>query len=272
MVITMNKRFILEQRITRLEKLLPKNEKTLTFDELVDEVKLYVFRGYNFKTIADRLKSWGIVVTSSELKKAIAAAKAADTGVDESEIPQKVKSAFEKKLKADFDAYAPKSPDSYNVRDRMAHCFSMLYHNDIDDPILGRLWNDLIGTGRSIKTPYLINLHNSYQSKLDGLIEANKRNKPDIGLDEDITDWFDDNMGPDMYDSKRAWMSDLRWMAKGAPNGSALDNCCDELGIDDVNKVAKTLAALAKDALDDISYNKVHGNDSVGRVWTDPWA
>lgn len=91
-------------------------------------------------------------------------------------------------------------------------------------------------------------------------------------IKSDIEFWFDNNMGPDMYDSKRAWVSDLRWMAKGAPNGSALDDCCDELGIDDIDKVAKTLAALAKDALDDISYNKAHGQDLVGRVWADPWA
>lgn len=268
----MNKRLTLEQRIIRLERLLPKNEKRLTFDELVDEVKYYVLRGYDFDTIVDQLRAWDITATRAELKKAIAAAKAADVGVDESEIPQKIKSAFEKRFKADFDAYAQNHPDTYNVRDRMAHCFSMLCHNDIHDPILNRLWNDLIGTGRPLKTPYFINLHDSYQAKLDELIEANKRNKPDLGLDEDITDWFDDNMGPDKYDSKRAWMSDLRWMAKGAPNGSTLDDCCDELGIDDVDKVTKTLAALAKDALDDISYNKVHGQDSVGRFWTDPWA
>ena len=135
---------------------------------------------------------------------------------------------------------------------------------------MDKLWDDITGDSRHLKTPYLIKLHDSYQSKLDELIEANNRNKPNTSLDNDITDWFNDNMGPNKYDSKRAWMSDLRWMAKGAPNGSTLDDCCDELGIDDVDKVAKTLAALAKDALDDISYNKVHGQDLVGRVWTDP--
>ncbi len=90
-------------------------------------------------------------------------------------------------------------------------------------------------------------------------------------LESSVEDWFDDNMGPDMYDSKRAWTSDLRWMAKGAPNGSAAADCCDAVGCGDIDKVTKLLAKLAKDALNDISYNKAHGQDSVGRVWTDPW-
>ncbi len=90
-------------------------------------------------------------------------------------------------------------------------------------------------------------------------------------LESSVEDWFDDNMGPDMYDSKRAWMSDLKWMAKGAPNGSVADDCCDAVGCDDIDEVTKLLAKFAKDALDDIKYNKAHGQDTV-RLWTDPWA
>lgn len=91
-------------------------------------------------------------------------------------------------------------------------------------------------------------------------------------LERKVEEWFDDNMGPDMYDSKRAWMSDLRWMSKGSPNGSEADDCCDAVGCDDISAVTNILAKLAKDALNDIKYNKAHGQDSVGRVWIDPWA
>lgn len=48
-----------------------------------------------------------------------------------------------------------------------------------------------------------------------------------------VEEWFDDNMGPDMYDSKREWVDDLKLMSKGSPNGSRLDDCCDETGISD---------------------------------------
>ena len=90
-------------------------------------------------------------------------------------------------------------------------------------------------------------------------------------LESSVEDWFDDNMGPDMYDSKCAWVSDLKWMAKGAPNGSVANDCCDSVGCDDIDEVTKLLAKFAKDALDDIKYNKAHGQDTV-RLWTDPWA
>ena len=86
-----------------------------------------------------------------------------------------------------------------------------------------------------------------------------------------VEEWFDDNMGPDMYESKREWIDDLKWMSKGAPNGSQLEDCCDETGIGDADSVAIALAKFAKDALDDIKYNKAHGQDTV-RLWTDPWA
>lgn len=102
-------------------------------------------------------------------------------------------------------------------------------------------------------------------SKLDGEDEPKD-------LESSVESWFDDNMGPDMYDSKRAWMSDLRYMSKGSPNGSEADDCCDAVGCNDIDKVTELLAKLAKDTLNDISYNKAHGQDSVGRVWTDPWA
>lgn len=86
-----------------------------------------------------------------------------------------------------------------------------------------------------------------------------------------VEEWFDDNMGPDLYDSKREWVGDLRWMSKGSPNGSALDDCCDETGVEDVDAVRVALAKFAKDALNDIQYNRAHGQDAV-RLWTDPWA
>ena len=106
----------------------------------------------------------------------------------------------------------------------------------------------------------------------------NKRMKPSKfdddepqDLESSVEDWFDDNMGPDMYDSKRAWVSDLRQMAKGVPNGEAADDCCDAVGCDDIDEVTELLAKFAKDALDDINYNRAHGQDAV-RLWTDPWA
>jgi hypothetical protein len=101
-----------------------------------------------------------------------------------------------------------------------------------------------------------------------GLIKSTPAPK---SLESDVKEWFDDNMGPDMFDRKRDWVDDLKWMSKGAPNGSELDDCCDAVGAEDCDAVADILARLAKDALSDIAYNRAHGDNAVG-IWTDPWA
>lgn len=85
-----------------------------------------------------------------------------------------------------------------------------------------------------------------------------------------ITKWFDDNLGPENFNSKRAWMRALKYLADGQ-NDPAVTDCADETG-EDYDEITDKLADLAKEALNDIKYNKAHGSDVVARVWTDPWA
>lgn len=84
-----------------------------------------------------------------------------------------------------------------------------------------------------------------------------------------ITKWFDDNLGPENFNSKRAWMKELKYLADGQ-NDPAVTDCEDATG-EDYDEITDKLAELAKEALNDIKYNKVHGSDVVARVWTDPW-
>ena len=84
-----------------------------------------------------------------------------------------------------------------------------------------------------------------------------------------ITNWFDDTFGPENFDSKRAWMRALKYLADRADDISVTD-CADETG-EDYDEITDKLSELAKDAISDINYNKIHGSDVVASVWTDPW-
>lgn len=97
-----------------------------------------------------------------------------------------------------------------------------------------------------------------------------KNHKPSrLSSRDAITKWFDDNLGPENFNSKRAWMKELKYLADGQ-NDPTVTDCEDATG-EDYDEIADKLAELAKDALNDIKYNKAHGSDVVARVWTDPW-
>ena len=103
------------------------------------------------------------------------------------------------------------------------------------------------------------------------MADIRKNYKPSkLSSRDAITKWFDDNMGPENFNSKRAWMKELKYLADGM-NDPAVTDCCDATG-EDCDEVEDKLEDLAEDALDDIKYNRAHGTDTVGRVWTDPWA
>ena len=101
-------------------------------------------------------------------------------------------------------------------------------------------------------------------ARLERVLKNEAKSSRDV-----ITKWFDDNFGPENFDNKRAWMRALKYLADRADDISVTD-CADETG-EDYDEITDKLADLAKEALNDIKYNKAHGSDVVARVWTDPW-
>lgn len=146
---------------------------------------------------------------------------------------------------------------------------NVIYSGKIEDRDKGvcrRLFMDITDNPKP-KTAFLKNLYEKYLLDINENISAGSNDDmSDDELASAVEDWFTDNMAPRLYDYEKEWLYDLRYMAKGRPNGSAIDDCMSEIEAseEDYDKVLEMLAELAKNAITEHKENKRRGYDGVG--------
>lgn len=210
--------------------------------------------------------------------------------VADKEIPNYIKELYTKELKDYFknhifSKYAELTPSRFvellertkgEMKFIMGNVMSSVIYSgkieDRDDGVCRRLFMDITDNPKP-KTAFLKSLYEKCLLEINENISAGSN---DDMLDDELVsaveDWFTDNMAPRRYDYEKEWLSDLRYMAKGRPNSSAIDDCMDEIEAPEeyYDKVLEILAELAKDAIAEHKENKRRGyDDGVGAWRTD---
>lgn len=204
--------------------------------------------------------------------------------VADKEIPNYIKELYTKELEDYFkdhifSKYAELTPRRFvellertkgEMKFIMGNVMSSVIYSgkieDIDKDVCRRLFMDITDNPKP-KTAFLKKLHEKYLLEINENISAGSNDDmSDDELVSAVEDWFTDNMAPSRYDYEKEWLRDLRYMAKGNPNGSDMDDCMDEIEAPEeyYDKVIEMLAELAKNAIADHKENKRRGYDGVG--------